>query len=585
MFHIGLSHHNENATTTAFNLLSSVSPDSTGPKLDQTIGSTGPPVANLLTAILSHPSDVHSQFLPNNATATPLFPSSPPSNPSSNKTNNEPLKLPSPILSDVPSVNHPSSSAAQPSPLDTPSKKNGKPLAKCSFCGMTFKKLEHCQRHERTHTLARPYSCTVCLKAFARQDTLNRHLRLHSRAEGRIALNRSSSQSQHSHTPANPSASFITAPARERGLSLSALDQSSFVSDLRRDNLILTSGPRHSLPLLPSRGQSDHLAHQSPSLFSPHCNQTQSHSSPLNNSDLPLQLPPRFSSSRNEGITDGLTSIRRASWCPEVQPFAQTPMLSTIGPPRVSSNRSHRQHAPEPLCFGSSNWEANLTNTFGLIEAGISPTLMSAPATCTKWSALGLPGDIQSSEITTSPSMTCSWNKPVSFQPPPSSLPYWDALGRLEEEDHTKLERELNMSSHPTQPIVSTRAAVNEPLIQSAPIESSFSPRVPSTIVPDLQWSYPAGSNLIPSFADQYQHPPPIPVGVVHRELPGHFGTYWNKNQTPVTVEMIDPKSWYPPPCLNPEDSDARAINNPDVPNSNTLAFGPGWKEVMELGF
>ncbi|OAV97754.1 hypothetical protein PTTG_01093, partial [Puccinia triticina 1-1 BBBD Race 1] len=40
---------------------------------------------------------------------------------------------------------HPSSPAANP-----PVKKNGKPLAKCPFCGMTFKKLEHCQRHERT---------------------------------------------------------------------------------------------------------------------------------------------------------------------------------------------------------------------------------------------------------------------------------------------------------------------------------------------------------------------------------------------------------------------------------------------------
>ncbi|KWU47176.1 hypothetical protein RHOSPDRAFT_31316 [Rhodotorula sp. JG-1b] len=48
---------------------------------------------------------------------------------------------------------------------------------------MTFKKLEHAQRHERTHTLDRPYVCDTCGKTFARQDTLHRHSRLHSRAD------------------------------------------------------------------------------------------------------------------------------------------------------------------------------------------------------------------------------------------------------------------------------------------------------------------------------------------------------------------------------------------------------------------
>jgi hypothetical protein len=46
-----------------------------------------------------------------------------------------------------------SSPAANP-----PLKKNGKPLAKCPFCGMTFKKLEHCQRHERTRMSFTPSS-------------------------------------------------------------------------------------------------------------------------------------------------------------------------------------------------------------------------------------------------------------------------------------------------------------------------------------------------------------------------------------------------------------------------------------------
>ncbi|GAA5984213.1 hypothetical protein JCM10908_006092 [Rhodotorula pacifica] len=63
------------------------------------------------------------------------------------------------------------------------SKKDKSRVATCQYCDMTFKKLEHAQRHERTHTLDRPYVCDNCGKTFARQDTLHRHSRLHSRAD------------------------------------------------------------------------------------------------------------------------------------------------------------------------------------------------------------------------------------------------------------------------------------------------------------------------------------------------------------------------------------------------------------------
>ena len=71
----------------------------------------------------------------------------------------------------------------------------------CSFCRRTFYKLEHLkvsglcrentsdrsrlttasQRHERSHTGSRPYACDVCTRAFGRQDSLYRHMRLHSK--------------------------------------------------------------------------------------------------------------------------------------------------------------------------------------------------------------------------------------------------------------------------------------------------------------------------------------------------------------------------------------------------------------------
>ncbi|GAA97237.1 uncharacterized protein L969DRAFT_84336 [Mixia osmundae IAM 14324] len=52
-----------------------------------------------------------------------------------------------------------------------------KPPPTCGFCGATFKKTEHKQRHEMTHTLERPFPCKVCDRRFARKDTLDRHFK------------------------------------------------------------------------------------------------------------------------------------------------------------------------------------------------------------------------------------------------------------------------------------------------------------------------------------------------------------------------------------------------------------------------
>ncbi|KDE08857.1 hypothetical protein MVLG_00957 [Microbotryum lychnidis-dioicae p1A1 Lamole] len=79
------------------------------------------------------------------------------------------------------SVAHDPSSATVSGPWTTSSSTREPKMTYCAYCPMSFKKLEHAQRHERTHTLDRPYACSTCRKTFARQDTLNRHARLHDR--------------------------------------------------------------------------------------------------------------------------------------------------------------------------------------------------------------------------------------------------------------------------------------------------------------------------------------------------------------------------------------------------------------------
>ncbi|KAK4071586.1 transcriptional regulator family: C2H2 zinc finger [Purpureocillium lilacinum] len=58
----------------------------------------------------------------------------------------------------------------------SPSKEPDKPRAHvCATCQRSFARLEHLNRHERTHTKEKPFECPECARCFGRRDLLLRH--------------------------------------------------------------------------------------------------------------------------------------------------------------------------------------------------------------------------------------------------------------------------------------------------------------------------------------------------------------------------------------------------------------------------
>ncbi|KAJ5700876.1 hypothetical protein N7493_011922 [Penicillium malachiteum] len=72
----------------------------------------------------------------------------------------------------------------------------------CQRCSRSFARLEHLQRHDRSHTKEKPYVCVKCPKAFTRKDLLARHERL--------AHQQGTSPAASSHQTVSPSPAHLT---------------------------------------------------------------------------------------------------------------------------------------------------------------------------------------------------------------------------------------------------------------------------------------------------------------------------------------------------------------------------------------
>ncbi|KAF8242484.1 hypothetical protein K440DRAFT_120725 [Wilcoxina mikolae CBS 423.85] len=89
---------------------------------------------------------------------------------------------------------------------------------KCGHCNTTFRRSEHCIRHERSHTLEKPFGCSVCGCHFSRKDLLVRHERTVHSTNRRPSTSRPTKRQRtadsEEHTISRPSPTVLLSDRR-----------------------------------------------------------------------------------------------------------------------------------------------------------------------------------------------------------------------------------------------------------------------------------------------------------------------------------------------------------------------------------
>ncbi|KAJ5287282.1 hypothetical protein N7478_002968 [Penicillium angulare] len=143
---------------------------------------------------------------------------------------------------------------------------NTKPY-QCQRCPKTFARLEHLQRHDRSHTKEKPYVCLQCPKAFTRKDLLSRHERL-AHQEGISPVSRQTISPSPSHPTLDgldTLASVVTDPAHSSNHLASRRDaQFSSSMDVDRGPMVdsqLSNPGNPAAPVTPTPLQGSDFAY------------------------------------------------------------------------------------------------------------------------------------------------------------------------------------------------------------------------------------------------------------------------------------------------------------------------------------